>query len=352
MSHFLVKVCTAISLLFLVSISQTYASDELTELQQELKNLLVKQDYRGSILVAEGHSILFAHGFGFADKEQGILTTTDTQFRIGSITKQFTSAAMLVLQERGLLNLDDSVAKHLPNYPEGELFTIRQLLNHSSGLPDFWAYADGLDFAKPTTIDELVGLFKGKPLVYTPGERFIYNNAGYYLAGKIIEVVSGQSYEAFLDQVILKPLAMHDTFFANSKTGDNTEAKGYGYNYGSIDAVEMSIPHAAGAITSTALDMHKWQNAVLQKQLLSESSWQEIFKDYGHAYGLGWDVSLLGGEKILKHGGALPGFRSYIWLRPENGMSFIILSNDDGFQPEFLITKLLIKINKHQINAK
>jgi CubicO group peptidase (beta-lactamase class C family) len=297
-------------------------------------------------LVVKGDQVLLAEGFGFADRENNVLNTADTVFSLASVTKQFTAVAAMILHDQEKLDIDATVDTYLPDYPEGNKFTVRQLLNHSSGLPNFWDHVDAINFQQPATLDELISTFRNQPLAYEPGSTFIYNNAGYYLAGKIIEEVSGREYGDFLKEHILQPLGMQNTYFGAAELPLNT-ATGYIGRSIPENVIDATIPHAAGGIKSSVNDMFKWQQALLGKKLLSEESWREVTTDYGYGYGLGWSITALSDEALLEHNGSLPGFSTFIWLRPTSQMAIVMLSNDEYFQPDVYTTKIIILSNQY-----
>jgi len=211
--------------------------------------------FSGSILVARQGEKIFSEGYGYANLEHQIPNTPHTRFRIGSITKQFTAMAILILQERGSLNVQDRVCEYLADCPETwNQITIHHLLTNTSGIPNFQNFPDNERYEMlPTTVEATIERFRNNPLQFTPGERFSYSSSGWVLLGHLIEQVSGVRYEDFLREQIFDPLGMLDSGYDHPKTVLEHRAAGYG-KQGTrfVNAVhyEMDTPHAAGAVCS------------------------------------------------------------------------------------------------------
>lgn len=208
----------------MVSAQKNY-SDQLDKYVQAQMNV---KGFSGAVLVMKQNKVLLKKAYGLADREWNIANTTDTKFRIGSITKQFTAACILQLIEQGKLNLDDRLSKFIPGFPKGDSVTIHMLLNHTSGIA---SYTDQSDFGKVGTlslgIDSMISFFKSRPYNFSPGAKFQYNNSGFFLLGFIIEKVSGQSYENYLRHNILDKLGMMNTGVDRLDTILPLRAKGY-----------------------------------------------------------------------------------------------------------------------------
>ena len=223
--------------------------------------------FNGTILLAQNGSILFCRGYGMANLEHDIPCTATTKFRLGSITKQFTAMAVLILQERGKLSVTDKVKKYLPSAPKAwDDITIHHLLTHTAGIPNYTSFPDFMKTIRnQVTLDELIAKFKDKPLEFKPGEKFKYSNSGYIVLGKIIEIASGQPYATFMKEAIFDPLEMHDTGYDTAAAVLKNRASGYTRLLGVAPAnasyIDMSLPHAAGALYSTVVDLLKWDRA-------------------------------------------------------------------------------------------
>ena len=225
-------------------------------------------------------------GYGMANLEHDVPNTPQTKFRLGSITKQFTAMAILILQERGKLKVEDKVKKYLPDAPKAwDEITIHHLLTHTSGIPNYTAYPEFLKtLPVRVTLKELIAKFKDKPLDFKPGEKFRYSNSGYVVLGQIIEKVSGKNYASFLKEAIFDPLGdeRHGLRQRHAPILKH-RASGYTRRLGIVltncDYLDMSIPHAAGALYSTVEDLLKWDQALYS----GEARAQEVARGDVHA---------------------------------------------------------------------
>jgi D-alanyl-D-alanine carboxypeptidase len=280
-------------------------------------------------------------GYGLANVEWGVPIDPQTVFRIGSITKQFTAAAILRLVEQGRLALDDRIEKHLPDYPVGErTITVRQLLQHTSGirsytgLPDFFIRHSRKDLS----LNRLIDLFKDEPADFAPGERYLYNNSGYVLLGAIIEAKSNQSYEAHLEETLFKPLGLAATRYLHDGPITPRRASGYAFAPGLVNApmLSMNLPHAAGSLGSTVEDLLAWERALRGGQVVSAASYGQMTtpgrlndgSGIGHGYGLA--VHDYRGMPVVGHGGGINGFSSNLIHLPGEDLTVCVLSNVGG----------------------
>lgn len=289
--------------------------------------------FSGAILVAKDGQPLYRKAFGFANREWSIPNTLDTRFRIGSVTKQFTAAAILQLVERGQLKLDDPISNYYTSAPSSwQKITIHHLLTHTSGIPDYVALPDfpsKLSMADRTP-EEVIQLIQNEPTEFEPGTQFAYNNTGYVLLGYVIQKVTGKTYEQYFKENIFGPLGMRDTGYDNSETIISRRASGYRYSDGhweNAPYVSMTLPFAAGALYSTVDDLLVWNEALSSGKVLNDQSLQAMFTDYGHAYGFGWAIRIQFGHVLQTHGGGINGFRATIDRYPSDKLTIIILSN-------------------------
>lgn len=270
--------------------------------------------FTGAVLVARDGTVLFARGYGMANLEHSIPNSPATKFRLGSITKQFTAAAILQLQEKGKLSVQDPVCKYVPNCPAAWApVTIHHLLTHTSGIPNFTSFPDYLKtmmIASPP--EKSLERFRDKPLEFTPGEKFNYSNSGYVLLGFILEKAAGQSYDDYLRANIFAPLRMNESGYDWSNTVLPGRASGYARRgqsgYANAEFVHMTIPHAAGALYSTVDDFVKWDQALYSDKVLSESSREAMFTPFKSDYAYGWAVRAVAGHKMVSHAGGINGF--------------------------------------------
>ena len=301
--------------------------------------------FNGSVLVAEQGRVILKKGFGLANMEWNIPNGPDTKFRIGSITKQFTSMLILQLVSEGKLQLDDPLSKHLPGYREdtGKRITIHHLLTHSSGIPSYTELPRFFEDVSrdPFAIDAFIREYCSGDLEFTPGEQFRYNNSGYFLLGAIIERLTGQLFREALREHIFDPLKMENTGYDRHSPIIKNRAAGYEKRItGVVNApyLDMSIPYSAGALYSTVEDMYLWDRALYSHTLLPRKWMALLFEPHipysGAAYGYGWvigELQLDNGKKIqsISHGGGINGFNTII-VRLVKDEHLIVLFNNTG----------------------
>jgi D-alanyl-D-alanine carboxypeptidase len=302
--------------------------------------------FRGAVLVGINGEIVFEKAYGMGDEEWGAHNTLNAKFRIGSLTKQFTAACILLLQERGRLKVHDPISRYLSSLPEvWQAITIHQLLTHTSGIPN---YTSSPEFAKlrrtGATPQQMIALVADKPLDFKPGTKWSYSNTGYILLGMIIEKASGQAYNDFLKKSILDPLGMTNSGYDRAADVVKERASGYQIRDGLIenaDFIDMSVPYAAGDIYSSVEDMYRWNEALTENgKLLSADSLKQMFTEYpeatheGQHYGYGVVISRLKfGRLLYYHGGGVEGFYSSIQRYPNDRVSIVVLSNLDSYKP-------------------
>lgn len=306
-----------------------------------------------AILVAKEGEVLYRKGFGYQDIGNKVLVSPETKFRIGSVTKQFTAAAILKLQEEGLLSVDDKLAKFLPDFPRADEVSLHHLLTHTSGIHSYTSKPDFMDKVEsPVTPEELINYFKNDTYDFSPGEEFRYNNSGYFLLGYIIEKVSGQSYGDFLKEKFFKPLGMDNTgLYVNGMELEN-EALGYGLSGNTYEPAinwDMSWAGGAGALFSTVDDLLKWNKALFAGKVLNENSLQAALtpvklangeSPQGGDYGYGLLIGEFRGRKVIHHGGGLHGFMSHLALFPKEDLTIVLFTNVTPPQVEFEYSKL------------
>jgi CubicO group peptidase (beta-lactamase class C family) len=312
------------------------------KLVDSLFTSLVKADSAGAaVLVAQNGKVLFEKGYGLADVEKRAATTTETQFRIGSITKQFTAAAILKLQEEGRLSVNDKLAKFIPDYPRGDEVTIHHLLTHTSGIHSYTSKPGFMEnVTAPAKTEDQIKWFKNDPYDFDPGKKWLYNNSGYFLLGYIIEKVSGESYGDFLRKKFFDPLAMKNTGVHSSTAALEHEALGYQFEDGKFTKAlnwDMSKAGGAGALYSTVGDLHRWNEGVFNGKVLTVPSLKAAFtpvvtaedtvqaKESG--YGYGWSIQNFRGLQEISHGGGLHGFVSYLLRLPKENFTVVVLVN-------------------------
>jgi CubicO group peptidase (beta-lactamase class C family) len=286
--------------------------------------------FNGSILVAKQGRILVNNGYGMADFEHAIPCTPQTKFNLASVTKQFTAMAIMILQKQGLLDINDMVSKHIPaaEFPLGKKITIHQCLTHTSGLLDYCCLSE-YDYKVPLyTIDEIIKLFRDKPLDFEPGSKFSYSNSGYVLLGYIVEKISGQTFSEFLKENIFEPLGMQNTGFVYN-SADETFAVGYTVGNKQVDYIDMSVANGDGNLISTTHDLYLWDQALYTEKLLPLECLQKIFTPFKNNHGYGWVIDEKFGHKRFRHSGGMPGTATIITRFVADDVCIIVLSNID-----------------------
>jgi CubicO group peptidase (beta-lactamase class C family) len=302
-------------------------------LAKHMASAAEKDNFSGSIVVTKNGQALLCEGYGFANREHEIRNTPQTKFRIGSVTKQFTAMAVMILQERGKLKVDDPVSKYLDDAPKAwDGITIHHLLSHTSGIPSYTGFPQMMSrtVRLQATVDEVIATFQDKPLEFSPGERFAYSNSGYHLLGKIIEKASGQDYETFLREAILQPLELKDTGYDQAATILPGRAAGYARTpkgLANAQYIDMSWPYAAGAIYSTVEDLARWDQALSAGKLVGPGSYQAMYTPVKQNYGYGWMIRDRSGRKEISHNGGIHGFSSSLVRYPDDKLCIVVLSN-------------------------
>jgi CubicO group peptidase (beta-lactamase class C family) len=330
----------ALCLLFVAQVSaQTAASPPAQEIAgkvEEYINAAMRVNrFSGAVLLARDGKPIVSRGYGMANIEHGVANTSQTVFRLGSVTKQFTGMAIVLLQERGKLSVNDPICKYLSDCPQAwQPITIKNLLTHTAGIPNYTEFPDFMKTAAAeTTAAELTNRFRDKPLQFALGEKYAYSNSGYYLLGTIIERASGKSYADFLQENIFTPLGMKHSGYDNPVRIIKNRAAGYARTSdGFINAapISMSTAYAAGALYSTVEDLLLWDQALYTEKLVSRKSLDEAFTPFKSNYGYGWSIGKRYDRQVIAHGGGIFGFSSYIARYPADRLTVIVLSNVEG----------------------
>lgn len=306
-----------------------------------------------TIIVTLDGSTIFRQAYGMASVAKQEAMMPEATMRLGSISKQFTAVATLMLIEEGTLSLADSIVTLFPDYPaQGKHITVEHLLTHTSGIV---SYTDKPDFdaniATEMTVTEMIDSFKNDPLEFAPGTAFNYNNSGYFLLGAIIEKISGLSYASFVEQRIFVPLGMNSSGYEGHAPGPRHAAAGHTQRDGAFvpcDPMSISQAYAAGALVSTVDDMARWERAVASCKLISAENWTRVFTPYRLAdgslcaYGYGWEIGTLQQRPMFAHGGGINGFMTFALRLPEDRLFVAVLGNADFgvVDPEYLAHKI------------
>ncbi len=293
--------------------------------------------FNGAVLVADHGKVIYKKGLGLANMEWDIPNTTETRFRLGSITKQFTATLILQLVAQGKIKLDGKLSDYLPDYRKdiGEKVTIHQLLNHTSGIPSYTGLPGFFqDVSRnPYKVDEFVKQYASKDLEFEPGSKFSYNNSGYFLLGAIIEKVTGKPYEQVLKENIFEPLGMKNSGYDHFDTLIQKRAVGYqktADGYVNAPYLDMSIPYAAGSLYSTVDDLYLWDQALYADSVLSSTSKELMFKPNLSNYAYGWTItktSFDANVPVITHNGGINGFSTTIIRFPAEKNLIVMLDN-------------------------
>jgi CubicO group peptidase (beta-lactamase class C family) len=329
--------CTAVALVAMVLVICAGQPILAQDFEQKLDEYLTASQqvyqFSGTALVAKDGKVILAKGYGMADREKSIPNTVDTRFQIGSVTKQFTSTAIMQLVAAGKIGLDDPAVKYLADFPKGswDNITIRHLLCHQSGIHN---YTDIGGFmaqrAEPITIPELIAKFKDLPLEFEPGSQFKYSNSGYAVLGVILEKVSGEKYADYLQKHIFNVVGMKNSGYLDY----SLPLLATGYQTDTTKQVAPSIkvtpnmPYAAGALYSTVGDMLLWDRALNGETIVSQSTLKQMWTANKDNYGFGWVVDTLYKHPRVWHNGGIDGFVSEFHRYPNDGVCIVLFSNN------------------------
>ena len=334
-------------------ISSSFSQSNTHKVDKIINRFYTTESPGISILIAKDGKKMYTNFLGNADLKKKTQVTDKTVFQIGSITKQFTAVAILILEEQGKLKLTDTINKYLPIYPlKGNPVTIHNLLNHTSGIRGRTPISEPNLREKNLTVDETIAYFKDFPIKFKAGEKFSYSNAGYILLGKIIEIVSGVTYQKFIRENIFQKLSMNNTRFGSKSNPSRNLSVGYQYlnkKYLVAPTISISTQYSAGSILSTVSDLLKWQNALTSNTIIKKTSYIKatngsILKNGKQiSYGYGWYKRKIDDSTVLTHGGATAGFMSNgIYLKKEN--IYIIALTNCYCKSKINLQKLTYKI--------
>lgn len=339
-----------IVLIIMIFSHQSLAAS-FTNFEKYLKNNIRTEGPGIAYIVTKQGKTIYSGAYGMANIELSTPMSTNSVFKLASITKQFTSAAILILQEQGKMSIKDNIHKYIPNYPtEGHEITIENLMSHTSGIARNFPDRRKLNKLRKssTTVDEMLTLFAKEPMQFSPGEKMRYSNIGYVLLGKIIEVVSGQSYAEFIEINIFKKLGMNDSQYDGLQIVPN-RATGYHrtrYGYENADWVDSSWRYAAGGLVSTVNDLALWYHSLASGKLISLNSYRQMIEPFklndgrqSH-YALGLNNFEIHKNKVIAHNGGTSGFSTSAVYFPEQDSYIAVLSNERPSDPQKLLLLL------------
>jgi CubicO group peptidase (beta-lactamase class C family) len=272
-------------------------------MDQLVQSYVTNGDFMGSVLVARDEKILLSNGYGLANAEWNISNTPEARFRIASITKQFTAAAILLLEERGKLKVEDSVKKYLPDAPASwEKITIFHLLTHTAGFPELVPSADSPP-NETAPLERAVARIQARPLSSAPGDVFRYSNQSYYVLGHLVEKISGERFEIFLQENILAPAGMKDSGFDSASVLTRRANMYDASRSGLVNSYPLDriVPNTASGMYSTTEDLLRWQLALFGGTIVSSESLQKMTRPFKGDYGFGLYVRTVDGRKLFRH---------------------------------------------------
>ena len=294
-----------------------------------------------SVAIVKDGQVVYTKAYGDARLDPKTPATPQMRYSIGSISKQFTAAAVLLLQEQGKLSLDDKVAKFIPNLTRANEVTIRQLLSHTSGYQDYWPQDYVMPpMMLPTTAQKILDMWARKPLDFDPGTKWQYSNTNYVIAGVIIEKVARMPLLQFLQERVFTPLGMTSVSDTDqAKLGDTDPAGYLRYALGPLRAAPKEGKgwmFAAGELAMPAADLAKWDISIMDQKLMKPASYREFSTEVllknglGTHYGLGVDVNSQAGHRALSHGGEVSGFTAQNVVFPDDRAAVVVLTNQDA----------------------
>ncbi len=321
---------------------------------EKIRLYMSSVEYHGVVLVARGDAVIFEGAYGYSNLREETENRTDTIFELGSITKQFTAVAVMMLAEQGRLSLDDPLSLYIPEYPYAETITVRNLLNMTSGIPDYitcGALGFGMEdlglasfesleqvrsiIEKDYSRAEIVGMISDYALLFEPGEEFAYSNTNYFFLGIIIEKMSGMSFFDFVEETFFVPLGMDST--STEPTSLTSRGAILLYN-GAIylPSQNRTLSFAAGSICSDARDLLIWEQAVLEGDFLSTDGWKQVFSPGRFDYGFGWHIM----SGYYEHSGNTVGYNTHVLIEPGSRTVIIALSNTQGLDEYYIDGKV------------
>ena len=336
-----------VAFIFLFAVFSTAAHAQLSaDLTEKIDKIAADTLARtgvpsASVVVVKDGKIAYVKAYGDARLEPKTAAAPTMRYSIGSISKQFTAAAMLLLQEQGKLSLDDKVGKYVPDLTRANEVTIRQLLSHTSGYQDYWPQDYVMPMMlKPVTAQKIMDTWAKIPLDFEPGTKWQYSNTNFVIAGVIVEKVSGMPLLKFLQQNIFGPLGMASVANIDEKRLGDTDPTGYlRYALGPLRPAPKEGPgwlFAAGELAMPATDLAKWDISIIDQKVLKPSSYREFSTDtllkngLSTHYGLGVDVASQGGHRALSHGGEVSGFTAQNTVFPDDRAAIVVLTNQDA----------------------
>jgi CubicO group peptidase (beta-lactamase class C family) len=310
-----------------------FSQDLSSKMDQLVSAYSSEMRFNGSILVAHKGKVVLNKAYGYQNVKDSTPNTTETVYKIGSISKQFTAALILKLQEMKKLSVNDKISKYFPAFPKGDSITIDQLIHHTSGITNYTSNREFMrnEVTKSHSRDSMMALFKDKPLDFSPGTQWRYSNSAYNMLGYIIEEVTGMSYYAAMRKYILEPLALKNAGFNFLSVDKKRKANGY-FRFTELmnqqaPDVDSSVSYSAGAIYATTGDLYLWNKALWNNAVFNKESAKTATTPGKNKYGYGIFIDSLYGKQKIEHSGSIHGFNSNMVTIPSDGSCIILLAN-------------------------
>lgn len=318
-----------------------------------IKTELENQSPGGSIIIAKEGNIIYNQSYGKASIELDVDMTNANVYRIASLSKQFTAIAILKLVEQGKLALTDDITKYIEEYPtQDHIITIEHLLTHTSGIKDYLNIDRFTEAFRRNDMSpkEIIDFFKNEPMNFEPGTQYKYSSSGYIILGRIIETISGMSYEDYMNKHVFSPANLNNTRYGSTTDIIKNRVSGYKNNssgYKNANYLSMTLPYAAGSLVSTTEDLFKWNQALVMCKIVSSKTINAAYSPYmfesgkQSLHGYGWEIGNVQGIKAVKHSGGINGFSTYAISIPEKNIYVAILTNCENVQNiDIIATKL------------
>jgi len=327
------------------AVGQAVEDEPASQIDALFRSYIDDSSPGASVILMKDGVVVLRSGYGLANLEHRVASSPETVYRIGSITKQFTAAAIMQLADAGKLSIDDEITKFLPDYPvHGHSITIKHLLTHTSGIRNYTSIpgwrSEGRN-RQDLELSELIDIFKSLPMDFAPGDEHGYSSSGYALLGAIIEAVSGESYAVYLQNQITQPLELANTRY-DDRTIVPNRATGYTVENGVVIRaafVSTTVPYAAGMLISTVDDLASWTASLAGGKVIDQESYAAMVapavlnNGSVYSYGFGLRMDKVRGRDALSHGGDIPGFSAFAIHVPGEDIIAVVLSNNNSLQP-------------------
>jgi CubicO group peptidase (beta-lactamase class C family) len=329
------RICYATVILIVLSVC-LQAQDLSGKIENYLSAIRTRNTFNGTALIVHKGKILLYKAYGYKDLKNKIANDTSTIYRIGSLSKPFTAALIMLMEQEQRLRLQDPLSTYIPDFPKGHSITIEELLTHSSGIKDYLQVKSVQrlpDTAPPVPMDTLISYFSSEPLIRLPEQKFSYSNSNYILLARIVEKITGKKFERVVREKIFEPLHMDHSGFDFKHLASAGKATGHVRNKSKFTAtVDFDSTYApgCGSMYASAMDLYRFYRGLCTDRIFDPATRQRIFTPRHWLYGYGWFVYDLYGRRCISHAGGVPGFICNLQFYPDDDLCIVLLSNTDG----------------------